>query len=173
MSDFPPLNWTWSGESMSPRSRRDKAEADKQFVIGEVYRIAEEHDLSSASHKQQFAWLHDAWLNLPEDLADEYPTREHLRKAALIEAGFYTETIADAGSNAAALRMASLVKARDQFCVVIVRGPIIVVRDPMTQSVRGMGATMFNKSKTAIMEIIANMIGVSPAELEKNAGKAA
>lgn len=173
MTDFPPLNWRWDGESMTPIGHRAKSEADKQFVIGSVYRMAEEQERSSASHKQQFAWLHDAWMNLPEDIADEYPSSEHLRKAALIEGGFYTETITDVGSNAAAIRMASFVKARDQFCVAIVRGPLLVVRDPMSQSTRVMGAKMFQKSKTSVMEIVAALIGVAPETLERNAGKAA
>lgn len=173
MSDFPPLKWRWTGSEMEPVGQRAKNEADRQFVIGAVYRLVEERERSEISHKHEFAWLRTAWKNLPENIADEYPSPDHLRKAALIEAGFFTQTITDVGTNAAALRMVPIIKAKDQFCVVIVRGPILVVRDAMSQRKRAMPPDVFQRSKQAILEIVAQMIGVSPETLSRNAEKAA
>lgn len=155
---------------MIPRSPRF---ADKRFVVGEVYRLQEVSDRTAATHSHQFAWLNEAWKNLPESLADLYPSPDHLRKRALVEAGFYTEEIIDAGSNAAALRVASYVRSRDEFAVVIVRGPAVVVRHPKSQSYRAMDKKEFQDSKTAIMEIVASMVGVAPDELIRESGKAA
>ncbi len=53
-----------------------------------------------------------------------------------------------AGSNAAALRVASGIKSREEFSVVIVRESIVVIRDPKSQSVRAMGPKEFQASKT-------------------------
>lgn len=173
MSAALPLFYRWDGESFTPVGTRGKLEADRQFVIGQTYRLAEEQERSMLSHRHEFAWLREAWMNLPENIADQYPSPEHLRKRALIEAKFYTEQIIDAGSNAAALRVASGIKSREEFSVVIVRESIVVIRDPKSQSVRAMGPKEFQASKTAIMEIIAALIGVTPEELQKQAGKAA
>ena len=104
----------------------------------------------------------------PENLADLYPTPEHLRKRALIQAGFYTEAIIDAGSKAAALRMAAYARGEDEFAAVFVRGPLVIVRKAKSQRMHGhdrMQKDEFERSKTAIMEVIAEMIGVAPEQL--------
>jgi len=119
-------------------------------------------DRSPASHSHEFAWLKDAWNNLPEKLADNFPTPEHLRKRALIDANYYDEMIIDAGSNAAALRVAAGFRQIDDFALVIVRGVHVIRRTAKSQSRRAMNKQEFQESKTAIMEIVSNMIGVKP-----------
>lgn len=159
-----PLIFDWDGEAMIPRHPR---RADQVFVVGQHYSLIEHEERSTATHNHEFAWLKEAWMNLPENLADIYPTQEHLRKRALIEAGFYDETIIDAGTNAAALRVASAIRAREEFSLVIVRGPAVVIRTAKSQSRRAMNKKEFQASKTAIMEMIAGMIGATPAALSQ------
>jgi hypothetical protein len=159
--------FTWNGEAMVPA--RAKA-ADARFVIGQRYWLDEASDRSWISHRHEFAWIKQAWDNLPEGLADLYPSPEHLRKRALIQAGFYTEAIIDAGSKAAALRMAAFAKGEDEFAVVFVRGPLIIVRKAKSQRMHGhdrMDKAEFERSKAAIMEVIAEMIGVEPDQLAR------
>lgn len=168
-----PMIYEWSGEGMVPVGPRFKKEADASFVIGQRYRLTDIEDRSDASHKHEFAWLREAWHQLPEDLAAEYPTPEHLRKRALIEAKYYNETIVDAGSNAAAIRVASAFRAREQFAVVIVRGPLVAIREAMSQSRRAMDGKTFQESKQKVLEIVADMIGVGVDELNRNAARAA
>lgn len=163
MDTFPPLAFNWDGEHFTPLHPR---RADRFLTVGENYMLASYEDRSDATHKHEFAWLRDAWANLPEAMADIYATPEHLRKRALIDAGFYNETIIDAGSNAAALRVASAIRNRSDFSLVIVRGPAVVIRDAKSQSRRSMNKAEFQKSKEAILEIVSAMIGVAPAELE-------
>jgi hypothetical protein len=162
-----PQGFTWDGEHMVPKSQRL---ADKAYVVGEVYMLVAHEERSMASHSHEFAWLKEAWLNLPEALADQFPTQEHLRKRALIDAGFYDETIIDAGTNAAALRVASAFRSREEFSLVIVRGPAVVIRTAKSQSRRSMKKQEFQASKEAILEVVSGMIGVKPAQL---AGQAA
>ena len=159
------LPFTWDGDAMVPVSGFRKR-ADREFVVGKTYRLEETQERSMATHNHEFAWLRDAWMNLPEDLADRFPTPEHLRKAALIEAGYFHETIIDAGTNAAALRVASYARAKDEFSHVVVRGPIVVERTAKSQRRRTMPGKEFQQSKTAIMEVIANLIGVKPEQLQ-------
>lgn len=157
-----PQGFTWDGEAMIPRSPKL---ADKAYTVGESYLLVTHEDRSTATHNHEFAWLKDAWLNLPESLADQYPTPEHLRKRALIDADFYDETIVDAGTNAAALRVASAFRSREEFSLVIVRGPAVVIRTAKSQSRRSMNKKDFQASKTAILEVVSNMIGVKPEQL--------
>lgn len=162
-----PQGFTWDGDAMIPRAPRL---ADKAYTVGETYLLVPHEERTSATHNHEFAWLKDAWLNLPENLADQFPTQEHLRKKALIDAGFYNETIVDAGSNAAALRVASAFRQIDDFSLVIVRGVFVIRRTAKSQSRRSMNKQEFQASKTAILEIVSGMIGVKPSEL---AGQAA
>ena len=164
MTDIaPPEPFEWDGEVMRPlRPKR----ADAFYTVGERYIMAPISQRSDATHKHEFAWLREAWINLPEALADQYPTAEHLRKRALIDAGFYDETIVDAGTAAAAIRVAAAFRAIDDFSLVIVRGPYVIRRTAKSQSKRAMGAAEFQRSKTAIMEVVSQMLGVETKELE-------
>lgn len=167
-----PLPFEWNGEAMVPLPRVARM-ADKEYVIGEMYRLAIYEERSPSTHNHEFAWLKEAWQNLPEGIADLYPSPEHLRKRALIEAGFYDEEIVDASTNAAALRVAGFVRKRDEFSLVIVRGPLVIVRTAKSQSRRAMDKKDFQASKAALMEVVAQMIGVSPSSLTREAGRAA
>lgn len=152
----------WDGAIMRPRYPRLAAD---RFEAGEDYLLADVEHRSDLSHRHEFAWLRESWKSLPEDVADLYPTAEHLRKRALIEAGYYHETVVDAGSAQAALRVASFIRGLDDFCIVIARGPIVVRREAKSQSKRAMGAKDFQASKTAIMEVVAGLLGVTVDQL--------
>lgn len=165
-----PLPFRWTGDSLTPLKPRL---ADAEYVIGAVYWMEPEQVRSDATHRHQFAWLREAWSQLPEKTAEQFPTPEHLRKRVLIDAGFYAETIIDAGTNAAALRVAAFVRHKDEFSHVVVRGPLVVERVAKSQSRRAMDAREFQASKTAVLEIVAGLIGVAPEQLERNAGQAA
>lgn len=167
-----PLAFEWDGDAMKPL-RHCVGMANKEYVVGEVYRLAIYEERSPSTHNHEFAWLKEAWQNLPEGLAELYPTPEHLRKRALIKAGFYDEDVIDAGTNAAALRVASYVRGKDDFAHVIVKGPHVFVQTAKSQSRRAMDKREFQASKSAIMEVVAELVGVSPSSLIRESGRAA
>jgi hypothetical protein len=171
----PPIRMSWDGEALRPISPYWSRRADEQLVIGEAYSVTAEYGRSEKSHGHQFAFVAEAWKHLPENLKDEYPTSEHLRKRALIDAGFYDEQIVDAGSQAAALRVAAMVRGRpgEEFSLVITRGPVVVIRTAKSQSKRAMGGADFQRSKSAVLEIVSEMIGIAPAKLQDEAARAA
>ena len=164
-------SFTWDEASGAMIAKWPKLAASR-FDNGADYLLAPVEHRSDQTHKHEFAWIREAWMNLPEDLADEYPSPEHLRKRALIMAGFYHEVILDVGSHAAALRVAHFAKGEDEFAVAVVRGGVVVVRKAKSQSKRAMDKAEFQASKTAILDIIADMIGVSPETLNKQDAKA-
>lgn len=159
-----PTIFVWRDGAMHPKWPRL---ANARFQSDAEYLLAEVEHRSHETHAHQFAWLREAWNSLPEHLADEFPTTEHLRKWALIQAGFFHETMIDAGSNAAALRVASYARSKDEFAHVVVRGHFVVERTAKSQSMRAMGKADFQASKTAILEIVAGLIGVEPATLQR------
>lgn len=159
-----PMAFQWSGEAMIPRIPRH---ADRMFTVGQVYSLVEHVETSSKSLRHEFAWLHEAWKSLPEELADQFPSTEHLRKRALIDAGFFTEQVIDAGTSAAALRVAAYVRGAEEFALVIVRGPAVVIRHAKSQSRRAMDKAEFQASKSALLDTVSAMIGVSPGTLER------
>ena len=167
-----PLYWSWDGESMRPLLRfADRAR--KQFTIGQKYRLVEEHDRSVQSHNHYWASVTEAWKNLPHDMAEQFPSVGHLRKWSLVKAGFADERSIVAGSNEEARRIAAFVRPSDPYAVITVGGCVVKVFTAKSQSRKAMGAKDFQESKTAVLEIIANLVGVDVDTLTSNAGKAA
>lgn len=172
MSGPPPIAVFWDGKHFSPAGSYWARLAKEHFTEGEVHQIEVREERSTASHRHLFAAVREAWKTLPENIADQYPSPEHLRKRALVQAGFYDETITDAGSNAAALRVASAFRFIDDFAVVFVRGHLVIRRTAKSQSTRAMPKGEFQKSKDAVLEIVAGLIGATPGTLTQ-AGEAA
>lgn len=163
MADIP-IIYTWDGERMEPL-RRFANVCDRQFTIGETYCLIQHEHRSQASHNQFFAIVHRAWENLPEHLAERFPTAEHLRKYALIKAGYRDERTIVAASKAEAQRLAAFVRPMDEYAVVTVSEAVVSVYTAQSQSMKSMGKQRFQASKDAVLAVLAEMIGVSPETL--------
>lgn len=172
MNTLPPLPCQWDGEHFTPAGTHWTRQADKHFVVGQVYPLEVREERSLISHNHYFASVAEAWKNLPEDQAERWPTAEHLRKFALIKAGYHDERSIVCASKAEAQRLAAFVKPMDDFAVVIAREAVVIVWTAKSQSVRAMGRVDFQRSKDAVLDIIAGLIGTS-ADTLKNAGQAA
>ena len=71
---------------MCPASATQAKRADAQFVDGENYTLEQIEERTGRSHRHLFAIIRASWLTLPEELALEFPTSEHLRAWLLIRA---------------------------------------------------------------------------------------
>ena len=157
--------FTWNSSVMVPAKLE---RTQKAFEAGKRYWLEEVSERSWMSHQHQFAWINQAWENLPEALADTFPTPEHLRKAALIATGWHRETVIDLGSKAAALRFAAYVRNEDAFAQVIIRGSVATVRKARSQRMHGLDRMTkgeFQKSKDDILGWISQLLGVEPIDL--------
>lgn len=168
----PIIVFDWTGEAMVPMPRFQKL-CDKQFVIGEKYRMEIIEERSAISHRHYFAAIHDAWLNLPENIAEQYPTSEKLRKQALIDANYYDEEILDCATQKVAISVAPAIRKRDDFAMIFVRGQFVIIRTAKSQSMRSMGKDIFQKSKQDVLDTIAAMIEVARGTLQKEVGRSA
>jgi len=169
-SAFLPLAFEWEGDVMRPL--RPKA-ADAQYVVGEKYMLDVREDRSLPSHRHYFACIREAWANLPEHLAERHASAEHLRKWALIQAGYRDERTIVCASQAEAQRVAAFIRPIDEYAVVVTRGNVVIHYTAKSQSMRAMDKKTFRASKDAVLDIIAGLIKTDTATLRKNAERAA
>lgn len=135
---------------------------------GEVVTLAPVEERSEVSHRHEFAWLREAWLSLPEALADEYASPEHLRKRALIAAGWCDVRDYACASRAEAQRLAATLRGElDDYTVVVVRDSVVRVCRAKSQARNKMNAADFQASKTAVLEHVAGLLGVDPQSLQR------
>ena len=138
---------------------------------GDIVIVSIDHPRSQATHRHQFAEINDAWRHLPESLHDApwAASAEALRKHALIVTGYADTYSIDCGAKATAERVRMALWAaetgRHGYAIASVRGPVIMVWTPQSQSMRAMGGKRFQESKTAVLDWIAGQIGVAASEL--------
>lgn len=163
-----PVYLRYAGEGcFEPANQRQAKASDAIYTIGEVYPLEPAYQRSHASHNHEFAFVNEAWLNLPESysIAPFAASPEHLRKHALIMTGWCdTQTFA-CGSKAEAERWAANLRPLDEYSVVIVQGTTVTRAVAKSQSMRAMGKKDFQASKTAIMEYLEDMIRVGRGAL--------
>jgi hypothetical protein len=159
-----PLPFAWDGEAMRPLPAFAAAAAER-FGVGEVVALAPAELRSSPSHRHYFACVREAWVNLPGGLAERFATDEHLRKYALIKAGYHDERSIVCTSKAEARRIAAFIRPIDDYAIITVEGRVIVQFTAKSQSVEAMSKTQFQASKDAVLGILADMLGVDPTAL--------
>jgi len=162
-----PIQVMWQDGVFVP-SDRQMDYCRKEFGEGEVITFERNEERSAATHRHQFAWLREAWLNLPEDIAKHHASPEALRKWALIETGFYHEELSVWDSEKDAITAASFMRRFDQYSVVNVKGNVVQRLTAMSQSTRAMGKDKFQASKQAILELISGLLEVAPEQLRES-----
>lgn len=168
-----PLIFTWTDDgTMRPHDRFAKL-ADREFCIGQDYRMEVREERSLQSHSHYFASLSEAWSNLPEHEAERFPTSEHLRKWCLIKTGFADERSIVCASKAEAQRLGAFIRPMDDYAVVTVSEAVVTVYTAKSQSLKAMGKKDFQRSKEAVLEIAWALVGLSASDAEQHVGKAA
>lgn len=161
-----PILFQWDGEAMVPASVHWSRRADAQFVVGERYRLVEESDRSTASHRHEFAFIREAWNSFPDHLYDQFPSPEHLRKYGLIAKGHCTMTQHPCVSVAEAERLEAVLRNHvNTYAIMRRRGSVVTVYEAVSQSYRAMGKAMFQQSKSDLLEFVGDLIGVAPETL--------
>jgi hypothetical protein len=156
-----PILFQYEGDGIfQPASSFHARSADKQYVVGEPYKLIEHHDRSDNTHRHYFASIKNGFDNLHISMLGEYPTAEHLRKKALIRTGYRDERSIVCASKAEAERVAAFIRPMDDYCVVVPLNCVVHVMTAKSQSVKAMGATEFQKSKEAVLNFIDDLLGV-------------
>lgn len=158
-----PLRYEGEGEFRTVNKYHARA-ADKAHVIGEVLTWQLVQERSMKSHDHFFAAVHDAWQNLPETVAMEFPNDLSLRKYGLIKAGYCTVTKIVCANNKEANIAVALYLKIDEYLLCDVSGNVATIYRAQSQSRKAMGKEVFQKSKTAVLEVLSDMIGAEVKE---------
>ena len=167
-----PIPFLWNGSNMTPHPRF-KLLCSKQFAVNEEYVLAVPEHASTATRNHYFAALHDAWMNLPDDEANRFPSEQHFRSWLLIKAGFADERSIVCDTARDAKNLARTARILDGYAVIIVSGNVVKIFTAKSQSRPAMSREEFQASKDAVLALAAEMIGVKVSELKKQVGKAA
>ena len=158
--------WTGADLRIFPR---DLPRAANDLSAGVRYVIEIIEERSWKAHRRYFALVNEAWSNLPEDKARQYPTPTHLRKRCLIKAGYRNTRSIVCSSRAEALRVAAFVGDGDPYAVVLTDGATVIAHTAMSQRGRAMNKETFRKSSEAVLALLADMLDVEQHELERAA----
>lgn len=171
MSEQLLCEWTEDG-TFKPLARHSK-HCDEMFVVGEKYYVTPEMPRDMRSHRHFMAQVKTDWENLPEDIAEQFASPEHLRKWALCKTGFCTETRQVFTRDRDAVLAAAFAAASSEYAIVSVNGNIVTTWKPESQRVNSMGAERFKQSKRAVLDYLASLIGVTPAQVAEVAERSA
>lgn len=143
---------------------RFRALCDRDFVIGEHYRLNVVEERSIANHNNYFARIHDLWMSIPDPMTAKFPTEEVLRKHALCMTGFRRERKFACESKAEARKLAAWLRPQDRdddYAIISVNDNVVVEWKPLSQSLKGMPTKgQFQASRKAVVAWIEDLIGV-------------
>lgn len=166
MSSGAPIECIWNGAAFRPVTPYWVRRADKEYAKGEVLRLVNQQARSTNSHNHYFAAVANAFDNLPPLVAERFNSPDALRKYALIKGGYCTSESVVCPSHADALRVAAFVRPIDEFALVTVAKNVVTRYVAKSQSYREMDKKTFAESKDRVLEIIAELIGVTSNELK-------
>lgn len=146
----------------------------RQFEVAEDYVLGPVDGIPSRSRAPLFIAARDAWNNLPEE-DTRFPSDEHLRKKALVMAGWAYhhqapfETVEDAKAHAIGLRRV------DEYAVIVRKGCVVDcwIAKSISAGTPGLTKEKFQEVKTKALDWMATLARTTRAELEANAGRAA
>lgn len=163
--------WTEDGTFVPlPRFRKL---CDAQFDIHGEYPLIPSEERSMSQHRAYFAQVNECFKNLPHEYDGQYPSADHLRSWALVQTGYCSETDYPMDSEKAARRLAIDLRRMNPYSIIKVSGAVVKHFEPESQATRAMGKEKFEASCRAVLELLISMVGAKPAELRKNAGRAA
>lgn len=163
MSDTFPMLYEGNGLFRCLHPKRVKLD------VGAVHGWQMAEHRSKASHDHFFAIINEAWKNLPEDMGDDFPSPEHLRKWALIKAGFCSETRVACANNNEAMTLATKAKEMDKYSIVAIDGKAVTIWTADSQRRDAMGRQAFQEAKERALHIISNLIGTDITILKEAA----
>jgi hypothetical protein len=162
------LNDPQTGELLGALVPMQRAVAARHLKDGGVYHLAPWEDRSMISHRHEFAFIREAFKNLPERFDNEpwAASPEHLRKYCLIRTKWCNTQTFACGSKAEAIRWAQNLRPLDEYSIVTTEGSTVYRFTAMSQSRRAMGGKAFQKSKTDIIEFLEDLLQIERGTLE-------
>lgn len=165
-----PLEYVWQGGAWHPLPYYAK-QAQLAFGEGEIARLERIEHRSVASHKAFFAWVQEAYENLPEGYRGRWVSPDDFRHWLLTFTKFCTRHECIMPSKAAANAMKKFLDG--DYHRTVVEGNTFIGYKAMSQSYRSMSARAFQESREAFDTVAAQVLGIHPDDIKRNAGRAA
>ena len=127
-------------------------------------KISGDYMSADAGRRRFFACLRDAHANLPDRLRDQLPNAEVLRKHALIAVGHCDVMTVVCGSKSSAPGIAKAFMARDQYCIAIPRGDVVIISTARSMARRVLLKRDFMEVADKVFHWIAETTGVDPGQ---------
>jgi hypothetical protein len=163
-AEIKPLKMMWDGACLWPVKAAAKL-ASEQYAIGETYFMDIVRARSKVTHDHFFATVEEAWQNSSDEAQERFPTSDHLRKYALIKAGYCDVDSLVCSSRAEALRVATFMRRYDEYALIVVSQAVVSRYTAKSQSFKAMGGKVFQESKAAVLAVLAELLEVTPREL--------
>lgn len=170
MSEQAPIRFQWDGEAMRPVSPSWARKCDERFVVGAEYRMTELQEMSERSRRHFHAVVREAWLSLPDELAAEFETDEHLRKHCTIKAGFHEKRSIHCDSIQEARKVAAFVRPMNNYAIVTTNEHVVTVWTAL--STQGLEHKTFQRLKDGCLEEISKLLGTDAATLNQQGANA-
>lgn len=158
-----PLRFIWLENAMVPASALWLRKCQERFGEGVEYVFEEVHEKSERSRRHFHALVREAWLSLPDKIAGDFATPDHLRKYCTIKAGFHDKRSIHCESVAEARKVASFIRPMDEYAIVTTTENVVTVWT--AKSTTGMRHAEFQDHKDKVLDVIAAMIQVEPETL--------
>ena len=155
-----------SMKAMVPEPRF-KTLCERQFAGDETYALGPVEGVSSGSRGHFFASVKDAWSSLPEEDM-RFPGPEHLRKRALVQAGWaaHAQYVMDTPKDAT--NMARGLRRADEYAVIKVSANVVDVWTAKSIAAGQISGDEFKEIKTKALDWIAALTGATRTELERH-----
>ena len=154
----------WSDETFQV-SPHVAGRLGKMLEHGETVQLDLVDARTLIDHNHYFACIKVAFDNLPEDIGADFKTPEHLRKWALIKAGYCTTVNTVCKSHAEAMRLALFARMIDEYAISTVERRVVTTYRATSQSYDTMSRKAFHKSKDAVLDVLSKLLGTSVDEL--------
>ena len=119
--------------------------------------IAGDNLLDDPVRRRYFAIVHESYDNLPAKWSKRFPSVEHLRKWALIKAGWCDVVQVVAGSTVR--QIADAMRKLDRFAVISVNGEIITIFTAKSQTRKNQPKAQFMETAQKVYNILSDMLG--------------
>lgn len=162
-----PIMFLWTEDEIMAPLGRMLPLARRQYAIGETYALGPVENIAGSSRAPLFIAVKNAWNSLPED-DKRFPTEEHLRKRALVAAGWATHRQVVMNTPEDAMKMVAAARALDAYAVITVKENVVDIWVAKSIGAGQITAEEWKVVKPRALDFVAEQINTTRTELERN-----
>lgn len=147
--------------------------ANDRYEEGKRYYLNVPEEESNKERGFYFLAEKEYWMNLPEHIAHRFPSPKHLRAYCLIETGFYKERHTDCLTEDKAVELMLWMKKKDEYSRYQIDGSVVVEQTPMGMKKGEASPKEARKARSAVLELLSEITGITVVAMKKNAGQSA